>query len=182
MFFLLIGATLISGCGKNPSTEIPNEVPPEVIKIQENEEALKRDQKRIENLHAVTYALAQYSQKYEKYPEADTSWCGDQLIETLKKEVEFYDVQDPQTQSVADLQCEKTGIYYFFRDNNPDYYTFGIKLENDHFGNSYLAPQEIAKLSLEQLKPIRLGEEGTRGNFYYIIGNYPTKLLPQVTQ
>ncbi len=177
---VVLSALSVTACSKVMAPGDEN-LPDEVQQKNEVSEQLKRDQTRIANLHNLTYSLAKYQQLHGDYPKANDTWCAKDMIELLKTEVQANDVVDPAVQKVEGLECEKVGIYYFFRENNPDYYTFGIKLENDYMGNSYLSPQELAKLPVEDLLQIRLTPEGIRGNYYYIIGNFPIELLPEET-
>lgn len=181
LYLVIIGALFFVGCG-TPQQTTNEDLPQEIQQKNDTEAMMKRDQTRIQNLHDLTYYLAKYQQKYHKYPEANDSWCAKNLIELFRKEFSAKEVIDPAVQKIEGLECPDSGIYYFFRDNNPDYYTFAIKLENDYLGNSYSPPQEIAKMPLENLKEIRQSPDGIRGNYYYIIGNFPVNLLSSTTK
>ena len=165
-FIIAISALLILvGCSKTPANPGTNN------DLTANE----KDQARIDQLHQVTYSLGQFMSGQDHYPPAQANWCADDIVRFLENVQKLPALKEPKGLTIEELgECE-SGIYYFFREDNPDYYTFAMKLENDYLGNSYLSPKKVAELSLEELKPIRLGgnelSETARGNHYYIIGN-----------
>lgn len=171
----ILMSIFLTGClGNEPVNELNEE--------QKALEINQRDQARKDRLITLTYALGKYYRDHEKYPEASENWCADDLIELMIKEEHLTTgFKDADTQNIEDLSCEESGIYYFFREDNPDYYTFGIKLEGDYIGNTDLTPQEITKAPIEELRPIRRSsieeDSEARGNYFYIIGNYPIELL-----
>lgn len=168
---IAILSLILSGCANNEQPKSDN--------ISNSSEAINaRDLERRQNISDITFALNQYYQTYQKYPEASDDFCARDLIRTLQKE-EFLSkpIADPNLQEPEGVNaCEPYGVYYFFRMNNPDFYTFAVKMEGTRAGNSDLNPVELSTQNLEDLKAIRQNI-GVSGHYFYIIGNYPTELL-----
>lgn len=176
---LLTVMLILSGCqNQKPEGENPDNYVPEQSGKTLEEQIQARDEKRLDNLGNITFGLGNYYKLHEKYPEADETWCADNMVNLLVQENLFKEgLKDPQTLKTEGLEECVTGIYYYFRDDNPDYYTFSLKVENRENGNSDLTPQEVQKSSLEELKEIRLNDETLEGDYYHIIGNYPLDQL-----